>query len=163
MEQSYSLPASAIQEQFWLIHKFNPQASGYNVPSLFELSGELDREAFQRSIDRTVSRHEILRTTFVSKGGKLHQVINLDMSISFNLVNFSKEGVDDRDDRVTSLIQGEVDRPFDLAKGPLLRLVLIQLSENRALLLVVMHHIITDLRSNELFALEISQSYRSFS
>lgn len=163
MEQSCSLPASAIQEQFWLIHKFNPEASGYNVPSLFEINGELDREAFQRSIDRTVSRHEILRTTFASEEGKLLQVIKPEVSIPFNFVDFSKDGEAEKDGRVTSLIQSEVDRPFDLGEGPLLRLIFVQLPGDRALLLIVMQHIITDLRSNELFALEISQSYKSFS
>lgn len=162
MEQSLVLPASAIQEQFWLIHTFNPDASGYNISSLFDLRGELNKRIFQKSIDMAVFRHEILRTVFVSGAGKLFQVIQPEMSVPIKCIDFSKERGADGDDRVTSLIQKEVDRPFDLSAGPLLRLMLIQLSGNRSLLLIVKHHIITDLRSNDLFALEISQLYRSF-
>ncbi len=153
--------ASAVQEQFWLIHNLNPDRSGYNIPSLFSLVGDVNEEALQKSLEGILDRHEIFRTLFRSENGAVVQDIRPEATLGFVQHDLSGKEVDKDHELVKSLIQAEVDRPFDLAEGPLLRCLLIRLADDKRLLLIVMHHIITDLHSNELFARELSNSYNA--
>lgn len=157
----YKAAASAIQEQFWLIHHLNPDKSGYNIPSLFSLVGDVDEKALQKSLEGIVARHDIFRTVFRSEDGAIVQEIKPDISNPLIHHDFLLKGRDKDHVGVKSFIQAEVDRPFDLSEGPLLRCLLIRLADDTALLLLVMHHIITDLHSNTLFAKELSKSYNA--
>ena len=157
--QTHKVVASAIQEQFWLIHSLVPEQSGYNIPLLFSLRGNLDVDLLQKSLVEIVDHHEIFRTVFSSDDGILLQLIRSEVSIPFAHHDLSGQGFTLHDEAVQGLIQAEVDRPFDLTEGPLLRCLLIDLADGSALLLFVMHHIITDLHSYELFVRELSRLY----
>jgi amino acid adenylation domain-containing protein len=163
IDQVQTFAASAIQQQFWLLQQLTPDKNAYNIPLLFVVDGKVDEEAFRKSIDKIVSRHEIFRTVFGSEHGIIFQKIKPDLAISFRRHDFSTEGFSQDNKTVRDLIQGEVDRPFDLTNGPLLRCLLVRLADNKSLLLFVMHHIITDLHTYKLFAKVLSNSYHSFS
>jgi amino acid adenylation domain-containing protein len=163
IDKDYVVAASAIQEQFWLIQRLNPETTGYNIPSLFFLHGNFDTKAFQKSIDKIVARHEIFRTVFHSEHGKLVQIIQPAVATPLNQHDLSTKRLSKDHHLVKNIIQAEADRPFDLAEGPLLRCMLVRLSQNQSLLLIVMHHIITDLHTDELFAGELSELYLVYS
>lgn len=155
-------PASVIQEQFWLTNRLNPGNSAYNIPVLFSVSGGLDTDALSSSLQTLIARHQILRTTFWSEKGKLFQYIHKNISFAINIKNLADRKLNNDHAEPRELIQTEIDRPFDLSEGPLLRCSLI-LHSNKNLLLFVMHHIIIDLRSYELFFGELSELYNNFS
>lgn len=154
-------PASIIQKQFWLLHKIQPENSAYNIPSLFRVKGGLDVGAFKRAVKAVVLRHEDLRSTFYSEQGVLSQIVHEDPDdcISFTVNSKVQKG---ESDNVREAIARDIGLPFDLEKGPLLRVVLTQLSEDEWFLLIIMHHIVIDLHSKSLFAAELSDCYNSF-
>ncbi len=163
---SVKYPASIIQEQFWLINQIQPDNSAYNIPSLFRLSGHLNRSALKHGIDTVLLRHEVLRSTFLSENGKLWQVVHEagDLATDFGsgvdwVPDFDEQ---ERERRIRSMIQADIRQPFNLAAGPLFRVKLYRNSEVDWFLLVVMHHIITDLHSKDIFSAELSSHYNAY-
>lgn len=156
---SKEYPASLIQEQFWLINKLQPDNTAYNIPSLFRLKGSLNIDALTRSLSEIVRRHDIFRTTFSIVDNRLQQIIAKDARLSWATVKINEQ---EHENVIHHLLNQEVSRPFDLAHGPLLRGTLLRLSEHEHILLIMMHHIITDLRSKKLFATELSALYSAY-
>lgn len=167
-KKSVKYPASIIQEQFWLINQIQPNNSAYNIPSLFRLSGSLDRNGLKYGIDTILLRHEVLRSTFLSENGKLWQVVHgageQVTDIDFGAGVDDLRGLDEqtRERRIRSMIQADIRQPFNLADGPLLRVKLYRNAEADWFLLVVMHHIVTDLYSKDIFSAEFSSLYNAY-
>lgn len=151
-------PTSAIQQQFWLIAQLHPETSAYNVPSVFRLRGAADIPALESSLRALVSQHPILRTRFISEGGKLQQEVlpQADFSLTRGDVVAEQAGLDAA---IRNAVKREVTRPFDLSTAPLMRATLLRVAENDHVLVLVMHHIIFDLRSKDLFAEGFASGY----
>lgn len=151
-------PASIIQKQFWLLHQIQPESSAYNIPSLFCIKGGLNVDAIEKSIRTVVLRHEALRSTFQSEEGTLYQVVHEDIE---TCVSFTRKTLHKGGDlaEVRAAMDDDICHPFDLEKGPLLRVVLHKLPGDEWLLLIVMHHIVTDLHSKTVFSSELSSCY----
>jgi amino acid adenylation domain-containing protein len=157
----HTYPASIIQEQFWLINRLQPDNTAYNIPSLFRLKGSLNSDFIKQSVSEITRRHEIFRTTFASENGQLQQIITDEPRCAFSSILLTDLTSEQTEEKLQSLIRREVETPFDLERGPLLRVTLYRISDDEHYLLIMMHHIITDLRSKELFSAELSFLYNA--
>jgi hypothetical protein len=118
--------------------------------------------ALEQSLKEIIARHEILRTTFSMLGGEPVQVISPASSISLNVVDLTDRLEADREKEARRLAQEDVRRPFDLVKGPLFRACLLRLSDDDQVLLLTMHHIVSDGWSMGVLYRELSVLYRAF-
>jgi hypothetical protein len=153
---------SHAQERLWFLDQLEPGRPIYNVHFAFRLEGELDAQALERSLDEVVRRHESLRTTFQATETGTVQVVHPSGLHALSHVDLRSTGEDGRQAELLRLATAEAHRPFDLGAGPLLRAVVYRLGEREHVLLVVMHHIVTDGWSAGLFTRELSILYEAF-
>jgi len=116
----------------------------YNIPGAICLSGNLDVSALEKSLGEIVRRHEVLRTSFTSENSKPRQVIDPDISLKLEMVDLQQETKADRENKLQELVNEEASTPFNLELAPLVRCSLLQLEASEYILLVTMHHIISD-------------------
>jgi amino acid adenylation domain-containing protein len=135
---------SFAQERLWFFDQLEPGSAAYNIPRAFRLKGTLNKEALQQSLTPIFARHEVLRTTFRSEDGK--PVLSIAESGTPEVSNFNLSQLPpgEREAQTRALITYETEQPFDLARGPLLRLALIKLETEEHVLVLTMHHIISD-------------------
>jgi acyl carrier protein len=157
------LPLSFAQQRLWFLDQLVPGSAFYNVPAAVWLEGQVDATVLEHSLLEIMRRHEGLRTTFQAAGGRPTQVINPDPALAFeqrDLTPISKEG---REAEALRTAKEEVQQPFDLERGPLLRTLLLKLSETRYLLVLTLHHIVTDGWSMGVLVRELGLAYDAFS
>jgi acyl carrier protein len=157
------LPLSFAQQRLWFLDQLVPGSAFYNVPAAVWLEGQVDATVLEHSLLEIMRRHEVLRTTFQAAGGRPTQVINPDPALAFeqrDLTPISKEG---REAEALRTAKEEVQQPFDLERGPLLRTLLLKLSETRYLLVLTLHHIVTDGWSMGVLVRELGLAYDAFS
>ncbi|HWW72462.1 MAG TPA: condensation domain-containing protein, partial [Duganella sp.] len=158
-DRSAPLPLSYSQQRLWYVTQIDAQAdTAYHIPGALRLRGPLDKPALRAAVERIVERHEILRTRFVTVGGQPCQVI--DAPQGFALEYSDVAGV--AEDELQRICRREAVAPFDLARGPLMRAHLLRLADDDHMLLVTMHHIISDGWSLSVLASEFSSLYRAF-
>ncbi len=156
------IPLSFTQERFWLHQTSNPTLR-YNVTSCFRLTGKLDVAALRQSFNEIIRRHEILRTTFpVVNVAPVQAIAPHSSTASMSIVDLQSLPEEEQSDEVESLVKKEVQRPFDLANGPLQRVMLIQLDPESHILLICIHHIILDAWSLGILFKELSILYAAF-
>ena len=156
------LEVSFSQERLWFLSQLEPDNEAYHISGGIRLEGKLREDNLEQSLTEIVSRHEALRTTFEEIEGKPVQVIS--PASMFNLPVLALEALPeaDRAARLQQIIADEARRPFDLASGPLFRAVLVRLGQQEHVLVVVMHHIITDGWSLGVFMRELGSLYSAF-
>ena len=137
-------PLSFAQERLWFLDQLEPGSASYNVTAAVRFVGPLDAQALERSYHALIQRHESLRTTFRSERGVPVQVIAPQGAQSFQLVDLSGLPSAEREDSASRLLKDEVLRPFDLVRGPLMRASLVRLAPDEHLLVLVIHHIVSD-------------------
>ncbi|HMY17352.1 MAG TPA: amino acid adenylation domain-containing protein, partial [Polyangium sp.] len=150
-----ALPLSFAQERLWFLDQLEPNNPFYNSFGAVRLRGRLDVHALERSLLEIVHRHEALRTTFTTVLGRAYQVITTPAPYSLLVVTTDASDVAAR-------VAGEAAAPFDLARGPLLRTTLLRISDREHVLLLTMHHIVSDGWSLDVFVREIAQLYQAF-
>ncbi|GAB1544226.1 hypothetical protein NUACC21_69020 [Scytonema sp. NUACC21] len=150
---------SPAQQQLWLSAQIGA-AVGYNIPGAVLMEGQLDKQALQKAFKSIVSRQEVLRTTFICVNGEPRQRINQD--IDFWLGERDLSGEADPKSTAWSIMEEEVARPFDLEKGPLLRVQLLRLGQMEHILLLNTHHIIFDGWSIGLLLQELTTLYEAY-
>jgi tyrocidine synthetase-3 len=138
-----------------------PELVAYNIPVAYALSGPLDRPALQRAVETVVDRHESLRTRFVVVEEAPRQKVVSRAESGFRLDYRDLRGQADREEQVGALALAEANFTFDLAAGPLFRASLVQLEDERHVLLYTLHHIIADLQSLQVLAGEVGQLYKA--
>lgn len=156
-------PLSFAQERLWFIQQLEPSSAAYNVPTALRLLGPLQVHALQQSIDEVVRRHEILRTTFPAAEGKPQQVVHPPAPVPLPVVSLEDASPRDRASTLQRLLLSEGRRPFDLARGPVLRCTLYRFSPEEHVLLLVMHHIVSDGWSMAIFFQELERLYSGLS
>ncbi|HZP16397.1 MAG TPA: condensation domain-containing protein, partial [Terriglobales bacterium] len=156
-------PLSFAQERFWLIHELDPASYLYNVPRALRLTGKLDHAALERSLNEMVRRHEALRTVFRVESGEPVQIIAPEVRISLTVGEVPERSGMTPLEVATELALEEYRRPFDLSAGPVLRARLWKLTEEDHLLLLVMHHIVSDGWSGGVLFEELGALYQAFS
>ena len=156
-----ALPLSFNQQQLWLVNQLEPDNTAYNMPFSLRLVGLLDRAALENSLNEIVQRHEALRTTINLRDGQPVQQINA-FTVDLSPVDLSVLSEDERQAKMQYILPEEVNRPFELDKGPLLRTRLLQFGETEHLLVLTMHHIVIDGWSLDLLCRELSLLYQAF-
>lgn len=155
-------PLSFAQQRLWFLHLFDSASAAYNELASVQLLGSLNVAALESSINEVVRRHEALRTTFTMVDGQGVQVIAPTVTVKLSVVNLRELPQVERKAQVQRWATQEVQRPFSLDKGPLLRGTLLQLDEQEHLLLFVMHHIICDGWSMRVMIREVAALYEAF-
>ncbi|HET8773959.1 MAG TPA: condensation domain-containing protein, partial [Thermoanaerobaculia bacterium] len=149
------LPLSFAQERLWFIHQLEPESPAYNIPGAVIIRGELDVRRLEQAYTFVIARHENLRTVFPSENGVPRQRI-LDPDFRLERIDLRRHGSRQaRREAAREVCRAEAVRPFDLANGPLLRGTLIELAEEEHILLVNMHHVISDAWSIGLLIREV--------
>ncbi|WP_443256009.1 amino acid adenylation domain-containing protein [Xenorhabdus sp. IM139775] len=162
------MPLSWTQQRLWFLAQLDPAAqAAYHMSVGLNLQGRLDLDALQAALDRIVARHEILRTIIVTVEDEAQQRIR-DADSGFSLIQqdfsllFSEQQAEQQA-AIEKVADLEANHPFDLVNGPLARGRLLKLAEDRHILLLTQHHIISDGWSVGIFMQELSTLYRAFS
>ena len=154
------LPLSHGQSRLWLLDRLEGTHASYNIPASMRLDGTLAIVALKRAIGEVARRHEILRTTYPEVNGTPVQRIN---AAAARLLPVVDVGVERREQagELRRLAVAEARRPFDLVRGPLLRVILLRLAPRRHVMLLTLHHIAADGWSLGIFARELADWYRA--
>ncbi|MFL5357614.1 amino acid adenylation domain-containing protein, partial [Archangium sp.] len=162
MPRTGRLPPSFAQQRLFFLDQLEPNNPTYNIPAAIRLDGALDLTALERSFNELVRRHESLRTTFQADQDGVLQVISPSTVLSVATTDLCGLSETDLEVEVPRLVEEEARRPFDLAQGPLLRVGLVRLSEHSHVLLLTMHHIVSDGWSVAVLIRELSALYEAF-
>jgi amino acid adenylation domain-containing protein len=157
------LPLSFAQQRLWFIDQLEPGLSAYNVPLAICLTGPLDVAALEQSLNEIIRRHEALRTTFPALNGQPRQLIAPARTLALLVIDLQSLPATERDGVAQRLIAEEAHTPFELAHGPLLRVVLLRSDAEGHVLLLTMHHIISDDWSVGVLFEELGSLYAAFS
>ena len=154
------LPLSFAQRRLLVLDHLDPNKATYNVPMAFQVDGHLDEAALQKAVDTLFVRHSSLRTTFFyGEDEQPYQHIAEATQLPINQVDFSDTPETEREAEARQWVQAEVQRPFNLSTGPLIRVSHLRLTDEQHVLVIVMHHIITDGWSMNIFVREFLQLY----
>jgi amino acid adenylation domain-containing protein len=158
-----NLPLSFAQERLWLMDRLEPNNSAYNVPAALRFIGSLNIAALEQSLNEIVRRHEVLRTTFTVVDGQPIQVIAPSLTLKIPVVDLQALPEAEREAEVLKLAERDVQLPFDLAREPLLRVTLLKLGVSEHVVILTMHHIVSDAWSDAVFIRELTALYEAFS
>ena len=139
-----TLPLSFAQTRLWFINQLETNSVLYHMPMAMRLVGNLNRAALAQSLSEIIHRHEILRTNFITIDGEPVQVIHSEMAWQLETVDWQDLPSTEREISCQKLLSTFGQQPFDLATAPLIRATIVLLSETEQILLVCMHHIISD-------------------
>src|SRR5579859_2116364 len=157
-----TFPASFAQRRLWFLDQLEPGTAAYNLPRAFRVLGPLDIEILRRALDTIIRRHASLRTVFDSVHGEPRQVVLPGSSLDLPLVDLTNIPGIDPETEALRIVSEEGKKPFDLGEGPLLRSLVIRLGPDRHIVLLVMHHIITDGWSISILFREVTSCYAEF-
>lgn len=147
---------SFSQEHLWFLQQLDPSDSSYNIIGRVRFMGEANIPKLVNALDQVIRRHETLRTSFGTEGGKPKQNIHSEVEWTFNVIDLALE----QNQRLEFEIVREIThRPFDLETAPLLKVFLLRTTEERELLLIVLHHIVADGWSMGLLLTEVTAFY----
>ncbi|MNQ10022.1 Gramicidin S synthase 2 [compost metagenome] len=156
-ERPARLPLSFAQQRMWFLWQLDPASDAYNMPVALRLDGTLDRLALERAFARLLERHEALRTCFPSEDGEVRQCILPASGFSLAFSDLRAEA--DPDGEADALRAAEARAPFDLIHGPLLRIRLLRLEDDRHHLLLTLHHMVGDGWSMDILVRELGKLY----
>ncbi|RUV47432.1 non-ribosomal peptide synthetase, partial [Mesorhizobium sp. M5C.F.Ca.IN.020.29.1.1] len=155
------LVLSFAQQRLWFLAQLDEGSTNYHIPLALRLRGELDRSAWQRSLDRLFARHEALRSVFVAPEGKPWVEV-LPPDAGLPMVEHDLRDRPDAEAALLDLCHEEARTPFDLARGPLIRGRLIRMPDEEHVFLLTQHHIVSDGWSMGVLVRELRQLYRAF-
>jgi len=163
-------PVSYAQQGLWLVQQLDPSNTQYNMPGRVMLTGNIDLNAFKRTLHAMLLRHEVLRSCFTEQDGELFQRVlplgaELDKSLfqHIELQQIQDQQEQEQQEQVAQYIKREANTPFNLTRNMMLRITLLSLSPQQHLMLYTMHHIATDGWSMALFNREFTALYKAFS
>ncbi len=156
-------PLSFAQRRLWFIHRMDPAGAAYNVPVALRLRGRVDPPLLERCLTEVVRRHEVLRTVFEEQDGEPVQRVLEPGPVAMSAADLSGLAPAERDAAVRREMREEATRPFDLERGPLLRAALLRAAPDEAVVLLTMHHIVSDEWSTAVLVREVSALYEAFS
>ncbi|MFY9550094.1 MAG: amino acid adenylation domain-containing protein, partial [Thermoanaerobaculia bacterium] len=156
------IPLSFAQQRLWFLDRLDPGLPFYNIRLAFRVRGSLDVEALGQALGTIQERHEVLRSVFVLADGNPVQVVDPPRASSLSVVDLVALAPAAREAEARRLAQEESQRPFDLARGPLLRAMLLRLAEQEHVLFVTVHHAVFDGWSVEIFERELAVLYEAY-
>jgi amino acid adenylation domain-containing protein len=155
--------ASFAQERLWFVQQLEPESAAYNVPRAIRIRGPLNLNTLEQSLNEIIRRHESLRTSFSLINGSLRQIVAESSPLRLPVVDLSGLSVDERRIKAHELAKREAALPFDLNHGPVVRAYVLRLQAEEHLLLLTMHHIVSDAWSAGIFFHELIAHYAQFS
>ena len=158
----FIFPVSFAQQRLWFLDQLEPGNAVYNVSTALRLRGPLQVTALEQSLHEIVRRHETLRTTFAVVDGNPVQCIAPYPTVTLPVVDLLEEPATEREAQVHRLITEETQRSFDLARGPLMRTTLFRLGTEEHILVLALHHIISDGWSRRILLRELAVLYEAF-
>jgi amino acid adenylation domain-containing protein len=162
-EPGRDFPLSFPQLRLWFLDQWEPANPSYTMHQALHLVGPLLSAVLEQSFNAIIRRHEALRTTFASRQGSPVQVIAPELQLPLHRVDLTILPAEEREAEAIRWMSGEILRPFDLERGPLLRLSLVVLGPQEHMLLLTKHHIISDAWSTTVLFGELAQLYAAFS
>ncbi len=154
-------PASNGQQRMWFLHQYAPESPAYCVPAAFDLRGPLQPALLEEAFRQVIRRHDILRTTFAIEDGELCQRVASESAFRLERVTAAQAPGESRRAAAERCLQETVCLPFDLAASPPFRAVLFSVGDGEHLLLIAMHHIISDGWSQSNLCRELSAAYEA--
>ena len=154
---------SFAQERLWFLDQFEGQSANYNIPMVLRLEGQLNIKALEASINQLISRHDSLRTVFSkNKDGVGVQKISehLKLKLAVQKVD-EKVNTKAIESAIETAVYAEIHRPFDLEKGPLVRVCLYKVKSNAHVFVFNHHHIISDGVSTDILLKELTEFYQA--
>ncbi len=150
------LPLSFAQERLWFLAQLEPTAASYNIPAAVHLAGQVDVVRLERALDAVVRRHDSLRTTFAENEGLPVTVVQAVQPVNLAIIDVREaNGASE----VRRLLAEEASRPFDLTTGPLFRATLLRTGQLEHILILVIHHIVSDGWSMNVLVGELTELY----
>jgi amino acid adenylation domain-containing protein len=160
-DELYVFPVSFAQQRLWFLDQLEPGSAIYNVPETFDFAGAVDRSVLAWCLNEVVRRHEALRTTFASVDGQPVQVLHRELVVALPEADLRRLSEEARALQAARLSDQEYARPFDLERGPLLRALLLRLSDQATQLVVTLHHIVSDGWSLQVLGRELRALYEA--
>jgi acyl carrier protein len=157
------LPLSFAQQRLWFLDQLVPNNPIYNCPLAVKLEGRLNLEALERAINEVIRRHEVLRTRFELEGDQPAQVIEEWKPRRLEVVDLTDRDPKEAEAEAGRIAQEEAKTGFDLSRGPLLRVKILKLEEERHALVITLHHIVSDAWSTGILVREMSLLYEAMS
>jgi amino acid adenylation domain-containing protein len=161
-QKGVDAPLSFAQQRLWFLHQLEPTNAAYQLPLSHWLEGPLNVAALEASINEIIRRHEALRTTFRERDGAAVQIVSPSLRLPVPLFDLSGLPENKRYQEADCLCDAAAAQPFDLEQGPLLRAMLVKVNEEEHLLFLVIHHIVTDGWSMDIFVHEQTALYEAF-
>ena len=161
-ERSRSFPLSFAQQRLWMLDQLDPGNPVYNVPLAVRLQGNIDVDALNRTLNEVVARHESLRTRITMAEDRLVQVVEPFRRQELELVDLEHIAPETREAEAIARAAAELRRPFHLSQSPLFRVMLLRLCAADHVLVVSMHHIISDDWSMGVLFRDVALLYQSF-
>ncbi|RYZ40479.1 MAG: amino acid adenylation domain-containing protein, partial [Myxococcaceae bacterium] len=158
-----ALPLSFAQQRLWFLEQLEPGGAAYNDSVAVRVEGSLDARVLERCLREVVRRHAVLRATFRDEDGVASWRIAPDARLSLARVDLTGLAGSARAEALSQRAEEETLRSFDLGSGPPLRATLIQLEAREHVLLLVLHHLVTDGASLGVLVREVAALYRAFS
>ncbi|MEM1393272.1 MAG: amino acid adenylation domain-containing protein [Cyanobacteria bacterium P01_H01_bin.150] len=162
-QDTQNIPLSFSQQRLWFIDQLYHGSPFYNIPIAFHIQGHLNITTLEQSLNEILKRHEVLRTNFTLVNGEAVQKIAPELNWDLSIINLEHLSGKDWESQVKEFAASSAKKPFNLAKELLVRATLLRLSQEEHILLVTMHHIITDGWSWGVFLRELSMLYAAFS
>ena len=160
--RSDSTPLSFAQHRLWFLDQLDPSSTAYNVPISVRLCGSLNISVLNKCFAEIIRRHEILRTTFHTRDRQPIQIVAPAIPVPFLMVDLQMLSKTDQNIEIQRLTIEEARKPFDLSCGPLVRITLLKLGADDSILILTLHHIISDGWSLGVIVQEISALYMAF-
>ncbi len=156
------LPLSWAQKRLWFLNQLEGASATYNIPAAVRLTGHLEINALQQALSSIVERHEVLRTSFPTVNGTPVQVIHPAATMNIDVVDLEPLVATQRETVLSQEAHKEAITPFDLELAPLIRWKLLHLSATEHVLLLTMHHIVSDGWSMGVLIEEFSKLYQAY-
>ncbi len=146
----------------WFLWQLDPDSAAYNIPAALQLSGTLDVEALRRSFETLIARHETLRSTFREEGEQTVQVIHPLTPFDLPVEHLSDISGPEREAAIREYVEREAGQAFDLVQGPLLRVRLLRVEDTEHVLVLTVHHIVSDGWSTPIMVDELVRLYSAY-
>ncbi len=156
------MPLSYAQQRLWFLQQMDPESTAYNLLATLRMEGNLHPNLLERSLHRIILRHEDLRTSFVQYDGSPYTQIVDGSGWKMDTLALDRHPNESLEQAVTRFAEERTNKPFDLEQGPLLRAYLLRSGEQEWVLLLSLHHVISDGWSMGVLVRELAENYRAF-
>ena len=159
---THPAPLSFAQERLWFLEHLEPGKALYNICRVSRIVGHLNVSAVQASLNETVRRHEVLRSSISSANGRPVQIVNPVFEIPLSIEDLQGISDDEREPQILHRIEQAVNQPFDFSAGRFLRAKLLRIKEDEHVWILITHHIVSDAWSLGILTRELWTLYEAY-